>query len=250
MDRMEIYNISERYIELINPSSTEKIRKVGEVLGLRGGSRVIEFGSGYGEVLAIWADAFGISGVGIDIRKHVCDRAEKKMRDRGFADRIEIVCGKGADYKFEEGSFDVAACIGASFVFGGYKETILGMKPAVKAGGKLAVGEPYWRTSHIPPENARGEMQNIYTEHELWRMTRDEGYDFEYVVRASEDDWDKYEADNWRGLIAWLEENPEHPERGDVIQRLHGNQEEYLKYGREFIGWAIYVLNPIRYTGI
>ena len=250
MEMMELYNISERYIELINPMSPEKIHRVGEVLGLKKDSRIIEYGSGYGEILAIWAEAFGISGVGIDIRKHVCDKAVKKMEEGGFADRIEIVCGKGAEYECEDGSFDVAACIGASFVFGGYLQTIQAMKKKIKPTGKLAIGEPYRLTSEVPPEFIEVFGGEIHSEFELLKMARDEGFDFEYVVRSSVDDWDRYEADNWRGLIAWLEENPDHPELGDVVKRLHGNQDEYLKYGREFCGWAIYVLNPIRYKGV
>lgn len=54
----------------------------------------------------------------------------------------------------------------------------------------------------------------------------------------------RYEADNWYGLIRWLEENPEHQE---VIDHLHKTQDEYLRYIREYMGWAIYVLNPAQY---
>ena len=58
------------------------------------------------------------------------------------------------------------------------------------------------------------------------------------------DDWDRYEAGNWHGLVRWLEENPAHPERGTVIEHLHRVQDEYLAYGREYMGWAMYVLVP------
>lgn len=250
MDMWDIYNISERFIELINPCTPEKIHRIGEVLGLNEDSRVIDFGCGSGEPLAIWADAFGISGVGIDIRQFSCDRANKKMKERGLADRIEIVHGKGAEYEFEENSFDVAACIGATFVFGGYRETIQSMRKAIKPTGKLAIGEPYWRTSNIPQEAIKLFGSECFTEYELLKITRKEGFDFQYVVRASEDDWDRYEAGNWRGLIHWLEGNPDDPDMGKIIERLHANQDEYLKYGREFMGWAIYVLNPVRYEPV
>ena len=53
MEFFDLVNISERYMELVNPSTTEKVAKVGQVLGLKEGSSVIEFGSGYGEILAI-----------------------------------------------------------------------------------------------------------------------------------------------------------------------------------------------------
>jgi cyclopropane fatty-acyl-phospholipid synthase-like methyltransferase len=246
MTFLDLKNISERYIELINPSTPEKALTIGRVLGLKKGSRVIEFGCGYGEILSLWAERFGISGIGIDVREHACERARRKMAERGFTDRIEIVCGDGAKYPYEKQSFDVAACIGASFIWGGYRNTIRGMKDAIRADGKLAIGEPYWLNERVPPEFAQKE-QSIHTENELLRIARAEGFDFEYAVRASHDDWDRYEADNWRGLIHWIEENPDHPERQQVIDHLHESQDEYLRYGREYLGWAMYVLNPVRY---
>lgn len=245
MNFFELRDISERFQELINPTSPEKVIKAGEALGLKTGGRVIEFGSGYGEVLALWAENFDISGIGIDVRQSACDRATKKMIGRGLADRIQIVCGDAAAYQFEPGAFDVAACIGASFIWKGYRSALQNMKRAIRVGGKLAVGEPYWRTANAPPDYSRNEP-DVHTEYELLQIARAEGFDFEYVVRANHDDWDHYEADNWRGLARWIEDNPNHPERGEVIRHLHASQDEYTRYAREYFGWAIYVLNPIR----
>ena len=95
----------------------------------------------------------------------------------------------------------------------------------------------------MPPDYAAGEVP-IHTETQLLEITREEGFDFEYVVRASPDDWARYEADNWYGLIRWIEENPDHPERQEVIEHLRKIQDEYLGYGREYYGWAMYVLAP------
>jgi SAM-dependent methyltransferase len=245
MNFFDLVNISERYIELVNPSTPEKVLTIGQFLGLKAGSRVIDFGCGYGEVLALWAERFGIAGIELDVREHACDRARKKMSERGLAARIEIVCMNAAEYSFEKQAFDVAACIGASFIWGGYRPTIHAMKDAIHADGKLVIGEPYWLTEHVPPEYAKGER--VHTEYELLQIAHDEGFDFEYMVRASHDDRGGYEAGNWYGLVRWLEENPEHPERQEVIDHLHKIQDEYLRYGREYMGWAMYILNPINY---
>jgi len=245
MGFFDLVNISERYMEIVNPSTPEKILTVGKTLGVGQDSRIIDFGCGYGEVLALWAESFGISGIGIDIREHACDRAQNKMHKRGMAERIEIVCANAAEYPFEKHSFDVALCIGASFIWDGYRPTIRTMKKAIHATGKVVVGEVYWLKGGVPSEYA--EQQAFHTEYELLQITREEGFDLEYVVRASHDDWDRYEAGNWYGLIRWIEENPDHPERQDVIDHLHKAQDEYLRYGREYLGWAMYVLNPIRY---
>lgn len=243
MEFLDLKNISERYLELVNPTSPEKILTVGKVLGLKEDSRVIDFGCGFGEVLALWGQHYGISGVGIDIRPYACERARHKLSVRGMAERFEIICGSGSEYRFEPHAFDVAACIGATFIWGGFGQTIRAMKDAVHKRGKLAIGEAHWLTDQVPPTYANRE--HLLTEFELLQIARKEGFNLEYVVRASHDDWDHYESSNWYGLIRWIEENPDHLERQQVIDYLHESQEEYLRYARQYFGWAIYILNPI-----
>jgi hypothetical protein len=87
-----------------------------------------------------------------------------------------------------------------------------------------------------------------HTEIELLQITREEGLEMAFVTRASHDEWDRYERENWQGLIGWLGENPAHPERNAVLEHLHNTQDEYFRYGREFFGWAMYVLTPATKT--
>lgn len=243
MEFLDLKDISERDLELINPTSAEKIITVGSFAGLAPGKRLIDFGTGTGEPLALWADYFGISGIGIDIRPLACERAREKMKKRGVKDRVEIVCENGAEYAFTPHSFDVVCCLGASFIWGGFQPTLQAMARAAAPGGKLIIGEPYW---HRQPEAGDEAQQDIevHTEYELLQIIRQEGWELAYVVRASRDDWDRYEAGNWQGLLRWLQENPDHPERQVVLDHLREIQDWYLRFGREFLGWAIYVLEP------
>ncbi len=246
MEFFDLVNISERYIELVNPTTPEKIEVVGQILNLTRTSRIIDFGCGYGEVLAIWARLYGISGTGIELRKHACQRATKKMVVQNLTDRIEIVCGDAAEFEFRHQTYSAAICLGASFIWGGFRKTIRSMKHAVVDGGKLAVGEPYWLRDQIPSEYMDAEP-DVHFESELLEIAHEEGFDIEYVVRSSHDDWDSYEAGNWYALVRWIEENPDHPERQEVIDHLHSSQELYFKYTREYLGWAIYLLTPATY---
>lgn len=243
MEFLDIMNISHRYMEILNPSTPEKVIKLGKLLRLEEGKRVIDFGCGCAEPLLLWAEQFGITGIGIDLSEEFCDRARKKLARRGLSDRIEIVCCNGADYVFEEGAFDVATCIGASFIFGGYQQTIQAMKRAVHQNGRLGIGEPYWLSNRIDPEYVQ-QQAGIHTEAELVRIARDEGFELEYIIRASRDDWDRYLSDHWFGLIRWLEENPNHPDYEQVFNFLRSDQDQYLQYQRQYMGWAMYCLAP------
>lgn len=243
MKFLDLKDISERDLELINPSSVEKIITVGNFAGLEPGKRVIDFGSGFAEPLVLWADYFGISGLGIDIRPYACQRAQEKIKKRGVRDRVEIVCASASEYQFEPHGYDVAACLGATFIWGGFEPTIQAMKEAVHPAGRLIVGEPYWSRNQVS-QDVLDQKEGIFREDELLEMIRRQSYELAYVVRASQDDWDRYQAGNWQGLLKWLDENPEHPERQQVLDHLHESQDWYLRYGREYLGWAIYVLTP------
>ena len=119
------------------------------------------------------------------------------------------------------------------------------MKQAIHPGGKLIVGETYWLKDSVPPELAQSQT-DFHSESWLLQTTWQEGLEVDYVVRASHDDWDTYEAGNWHGLLRWIEENPVHPESQEVCDFLHESQVEYFRYGREYFGWALYLLSPRR----
>jgi len=241
MNFLDLKDIAERYLEIVNAISPEKILTIGRMAGMAPGKRLIDFGCGFAEPLVLWAKDFGISGVGIDIREKAIERARAKIAQRGLAERLEVVQGKGAEYPFEAGSFDYAACVGATFIWGGYKPALEALKQAIRPGGKLIVGEAYWLKDSVPSELAQSQT-DFHSESWLLKTTWEAGLEVEYVVRASHDDWDAYEAGNWYGLLRWINENPAHPERQEVIDFLHDSQAEYFRYGREYFGWALYLL--------
>ncbi|MGD6934847.1 MAG: SAM-dependent methyltransferase [Candidatus Bathyarchaeia archaeon] len=245
MDFFDLMSISHRYMEILDPTTAEKIIQLGKMLKLKKGSRVIDFGCGCAEPLTLWAEKFGITGIGVDICKDFCDRAKDKLDKKGLSGQIEIVCSPVADYVFEEGAFDAATCIGATFAFGGFQQTIQAMKRAIHQNGRLGIGETHWLTSQVHPEYAQ-KQTSTHTEPELAQFTRNEGFELEYVIRSSRDDWDRYVSDNWYGLIRWMQENPSHPDYEQVFKFFRADQDDYLQYQSQDMGWAMYCLAPMK----
>jgi len=245
MEFREIMDIAHRYMEILDPSTPEKIVKLGKALKLKKGNRVIDFGCGCAEPLALWAEEFGITGIGIDISEDFCDRARKKLATRGLSDQIEIVCSNGADYVFEEGAFDAATCIGATFIFDGYQKTVQVLKRAVHQNGRLGIGETHWLSNQVNPEYAQ-KQTTTHTEPQLAQFTRDAGFELEYIIRASRDDWDRYYSDSWYALINWLKKNPSHPDREQVFKHFRTDQDDYLQFQLQYMGWAMYCLAPLQ----
>ena len=81
MDTWKFYDITHREHTVCNPTSDEKIGRLVELLRLPRGARVIDIASGKGELLVRLAEAYGVSGVGVDISPYCIADAERK-RDR------------------------------------------------------------------------------------------------------------------------------------------------------------------------
>ena len=67
MDIPRIFNISESAHRIHNPFTPEKLATLGAALRLKPGERILDLGSGSGEMLCTWARDHGISGTGIDM---------------------------------------------------------------------------------------------------------------------------------------------------------------------------------------
>jgi ubiquinone/menaquinone biosynthesis C-methylase UbiE len=245
MEFFDLMSISHRYMELLDPTTPEKIIQLGKLLKLKKGSRVIDFACGCAEPLTLWAEEFGITGIGIDISRDFCDRARDKLSKRGLSDQIEIVCSPAGDYVFEKGAFDAATCIGATFAFGGFQKTIQAMKQAINQNGRLGIGETHWLSNQVHPQYAQ-KQTTTFTEPELAQFSRNEGFEFEYIIRSSRDDWDRYVSDGWYGLIRWLEVNPNHPDYEQVFKFFRADQDDYLQFQSQCMGWAMYCLAPLK----
>lgn len=246
MDFFELQDIAETNIEIFSPCSAERILELGSYLKLDDSSRVIDFGCGTGELLAIWGRKLGVSGIGIDIRVSCIERAEAKISSLRLNDQIDIIHGRVSDYSLDDSSFDIAICLTSSYTWGGFAQSLASMKKAIKPGGKVVIGEPHWLSDRVKIDISSKEP--FFTERELLKIARQQGFDFEFMFRASRDDLDAYESRLWRGYIDWLETNPDHPDKGHVIEHLHKIQNNYFEFDRDNFGWAIYVLKPVKYN--
>jgi SAM-dependent methyltransferase len=245
MDYFELVEISTHHLELNTPAAPEKIWSIGHYLGLDNSQRVIDFGCGYGRVLELWGKDFGVCGVGIDIHAFMCRRAIDRLHRAGLSEKMNVVCTNPIEYDFQENIYDVASCLAATFIWGGFSKALMKMRNAIKPTGKMIVGEPYFTQEKVPQELVKFEG-DLHTEFQIIEIAREMGFDVEFVVRASRDDLDRFVSASWFGLLSWLDENQGHPEKDYVRDYLQKNQDMYFRYQRTYEGWAIYILKPNR----
>jgi SAM-dependent methyltransferase len=240
------HEISESGHRILNPFSEAKLRLVGECAEVGDGSRVLDLACGKGELLCRWAEWFGSGGVGVDLSEVFVPIAEARARELGVADRVSFVRGDAAAYVAEPGAFDVACCIGATWIGNGIAGTVDLLRPAIRDGGRILIGEPYW-TEPAPDEAATShgfEPDEFASLDGTLDRLGEAGLELVEMVLASPDDWDRYEASQWRTIDRWLRANPDDPMHAEIRDALTQWRLKYVRWGRRYLGWGIFVTRP------
>ena len=118
MDIPRIFNITESAHRVRNPITPEKLATLGAALRLESGGRVLDLGSGSGEMLCTWARDHGVIGTGIDMSQLFTEQAELRAVELGVADQVKFIHGDASGYVSDEKA-SVAACVGATWIAGG-----------------------------------------------------------------------------------------------------------------------------------
>ena len=139
MDIPRIFTITESAHRIHNPFTPEKFATLGAVLRLEPRTRVLDLGSGSGEMLCTWARDYGITGTGIDMSRLFSEQAKRRAEELGVADQVEFIHNDATGYVIDE-KVDVAACIGATWIGGGVAGTIELLAKSLCSGGIMLIG--------------------------------------------------------------------------------------------------------------
>lgn len=231
------YAIAESDHELQNPTNPEKIRLLGERLRLGPESRVLDVACGKAGPALLLASTFGCRIVGVERSPVFVEDARRRVADAGLEDLIEVIEGDAQAYPVEPESVDAALCLGASFVWHGLDGTLAALAPAVRPGGHIVVGEPFWRSWPLPDDV--DDLGYVPLRETVARFEA-AGLSLVTLVAASEDDWDTYNSLHWRALEEWIEANPADPDAPTIRDRHEHDRDEYLRFQRALLGWAIF----------
>ncbi len=247
MDIPRIFNITESAHRIHNPITPDKLATLGAALRLKPGGRVLDLGSGSGEMLCTWARDHGVVGTGIDMSALFTEQAKRRAEELGVAGQVQFIHGDAAGHVAAE-KVDVAACVGATWIAGGVAGTIELLARSLRPGGIILIGEPFWR--QLPPTEdvAKGCLAHAISDFvllpELVASFGCLGCDVVEMVLADQDGWDRYEAAKWLTMRRWLENNPNDEFAKEVRAQLTSEPLRYATYTREYLGWGVFALMP------
>jgi SAM-dependent methyltransferase len=228
------FAVAEREHELQNPTSAEKIRLLGERLRLAPGKHVLDVASGRGGPALILAEEFGCRITGIEKADEFYEAACERVSARGLEALVDVVHADALEFPFEREAYDVAMCLGASFIWDGLEGTLDALTPAARGGGYVCVGEPYWRRWPLPESIEEEAFVPLVDTVERFEQA---GLPVVTVIAATEGDWDRYVTLSWRAVEEWLAEHDD----DEMRRQYEEHKQRYLRWQRELLGWAIFV---------
>lgn len=243
MDSWKFYDITHRDHVYCNPLSSAKFEEIVEAARLPSGARVLDVACGKAELLVRLAERYAISGVGVDISPFCVRDAKAKAAARVPRLDLTFLEMDGARYDGPRESFDLAMCVGAGWIWGGYRGTLRALQRFVRPGGLLLIGQPYWRR---PPDPAYLETEQrsgdtIATHRGNISLALEEGLTLLFVIASSEDDWDRYKSLQWQAAERFAHGHPEDPDVPEILELVRAGREVYLRWGRDTMGWSLYL---------
>lgn len=244
MDTWKFYDITHREHVVCNPTSREALARLVELVRLPPNARVVDIGCGKGEFLIRLAEAHAVRGTGVDISPYFILAAETRLETRASAANVNFTKMDGADFRPDTPhSFRLASCLGASWIFGGHAGTLDALVSMVEPGGWVIAGEPYWLRE--PSEEyleASGETRDGFGTHSSnVEAGERRGLELVYTLVSSKQDWDNYEGLQWYATAEYARTHPDDPDLPELVQRVDKNKAVYLRWGRDTVGWAIYL---------
>ncbi len=244
MEKWKYFGILHTDHTIMNPLSIEKTRELVGLLRLPDGGRVVDIACGKAEFLCLVAEAYNVTGTGVELSPYSIAAARENVQRHGLADRIELLEMNGADYQPPTPEvFDMASCIGASWVYQGHRGTLQALMKMTRPGGLVLTGEAYWITDPDPEylELTGMAASEFATHAENAAIGEELGLSLLYTTVSSPDDWDRYEGLQWQAGERYAAAHPDDPDITPLLRNMRRDRQAYLRWGRNCLGWAMYL---------
>jgi SAM-dependent methyltransferase len=229
--------------QFCNPVSEAQITSLLDRLDLAPDHRVIDIGCGKAEMLVRLVDRFACTGTGIDINEEFLREAAQRVQRSRYPKRIEVHQRTGKEVVEAALQYDLSICMGASHAFGVYRDAVNALATITRPNGLILVGEGYWRRS---PDQAYLDFLGTNEEELLTHSGNIEagcqaGRQCLYSSMSDQDAWDTYEENYRLNVERYIDSHPSDPDKAAMLERISSWNLHYHQYGRDTLGFALYL---------
>lgn len=234
---MDHRNIIDRLTEssyLISMTPLESVVQLGFEAGMSPQHSVLDLCCGYGEMLSIWHEAFGIRGVGVDICGEFIRKGRELLAEKRISG-VELIEADVTAWQTDE-KFDFVCLSGEDF--GGFSGTIALLKRYANPDGRLIIGTRYSKVEPTPRELTDFEGETLSLR-QLNRIVREHGYYITSMATDTHGEWERY--------IMWsarrnLESLRAAPYDADLREWCDKWYDTYFDFRREYEGYVTMVM--------
>lgn len=134
-----------------HPGGTRLTERLGQIMDLTPGKRVLDVAAGRGMSAIFLARRFGCDVVGIDYSRKNIDQATREASAIGPGGKVTFQCGDAEQLPFPDASFDAVICECALCTFPDKPAAALEFARVLRMGGQVGVSD-LTRQGKLAPE--------------------------------------------------------------------------------------------------
>jgi ubiquinone/menaquinone biosynthesis C-methylase UbiE len=241
------FKIAEMHQPFSHPLPPEKLLHLATLCGVNAGTRLLDLACGKGELLVQWARAYDLQGTGVDEDETLIDAAHQRANELEVWSQLQFVESDVLDFPQPFHQYNIVSCLSATWLETDKALLIATLREALKTtrGGLLLIGETFWQKA--PPPEVCAAMgigrDDLPLLGELVGQFFSADVQLLNMLLATTEDRDGFYSQQWQAVHQWIQQQPEHEDVPALRDWVQQNQQHYLQYEREYLGWGVFILH-------